>query len=118
MALGAGEADGELAHWASQGFLVRESSTNESAGASSHRATEARCTVGEILLENIHLCPVGVGSDGVRGGAVLANVVGLDVGGVETVKGLDDGGNSLGWLVVLDGSHGLDRGGGAQGRPV
>ena len=55
--------------------------------------------MGEVLLEDVHLCPVGVGSDGVRGGAVLADVVGLDVGGMEAVKGLDGGGDSSGWLV-------------------
>ena len=49
---------------------------------------------------------------------MLADVVGLDVGGVEAVKGLDGGGNSLGWLVGLGGGHGVYRGGGAQGRPV
>ena len=74
--------------------------------------------MGEVLLEDVHFSPVGVGPDGVRGGAVLADVVGLDVGGVETIKSLDGGGHGLGGLVRLGGGYGVYSRRGAQGRPL
>ena len=72
----------------------------------------------EVLLQDVHFSPVGVCPGGVRGGAVLADVVGLDVGGVEAIKGLDGGRHGLGGLVLLGGGYGVDSRGEAQGRPL
>ena len=109
MAFGPAEGDGQLADGASQGFLVREGPADETADTPGHGAPEARCTVGEVLLQDVNLRSAGVCVGGVGDGAVSAEIVGLDVRGMETVEGLDDGGAGCpGGRGVLGGGGGTE----------
>ena len=85
MAFSSTDADRQLSHWSSHTFLIREASTDIPTDAHGHGASESLCTAGVILLEDIHFCaPVAILCLFLLG-TVLAEIIGFDVSGMETV---------------------------------
>ena len=68
----------------------------------------------EVLLEYVHFDSLLVSLFLLEGGAVFADVVGLDILRPEAVEGVDGGGYSLGGLVLLSGGYRQDICGSAQ----
>ena len=68
----------------------------------------------EVLLEYVHFDSLLVSLFLLEGGAVFADVVGLDILRPEAVEGVDGGGYSLGGLVLLGGGYRQDICGSAQ----
>ena len=61
--------------------------------------------MGKILLQYVDFCSLPASLILLQCGAVLADVIGLDVRGVEAVEGLDGGRHRLGGPVVLGGGY-------------
>ena len=68
----------------------------------------------EVLLEYVHFDSLLVSLFLFEGGAVFADVIGLDILRPEAVEGVDGGGYSLGGLVLLGGGYRQDICGSAQ----
>ena len=68
----------------------------------------------EVLLEYVHFDSLLVSLFLLEGGAVFADVIGLDILRPEAVEGVDGGGYSLGGLVLLGGGYRQDICGSAQ----
>ena len=62
----------------------------------------------EVLLEDVHFDSLLVSLFLFEGGAVFADVIGLDILRPEAVEGVDGGGYSLGGLVLLGGGYRQD----------
>ena len=70
--------------------------------------------MGKVLLQYVDLGSLSVSSFWLQGGAVLADVVCLDVRGVEAGEGLDGRRHRLGGPIVLGGDYWVDSSGQAQ----